>query len=102
MRPEALELPVSSGQKHVNRTPERCMRIISEGDFSREKCRGEGRVEVLVLVFFFSHLSTNRSSTPIRVHARRNIHAHQLLEEQLRRIRDMDLRDLGLGLAILA
>lgn len=61
------------------------------------------RVEGKVLVFvFFSHLSTNRRPTTIRVHARRNIHAHQLLEKQLRRVRDMNLRDLRLRLAVLA
>ena len=36
---------------------------------------------------------------PARKHPRRNVHAHQLLEEQLRRVRDVHLRNLGPVLA---
>jgi hypothetical protein len=48
------------------------------------------------------HLSTHRRTTPVSVHPRSNVHAHQLLEKQLRSVRNMDLRNLGLGLAVLA
>lgn len=35
----------------------------------------------------------------IREHARSNVHGHELLEEQLRRVRDLDLRDALLVMA---
>jgi len=42
---------------------------------------------------------TNTNSTPLREHPRRHIHRTELLEQELRRIRDDDLRDLRLVLA---
>ena len=44
-------------------------------------------------------LLTNTNPTPISKHPRRNIHSRQLLKQQLRRIRNHNLRDLGLVLA---
>jgi len=41
----------------------------------------------------------HRDTTPLGVHPRRDIHARQLLKQQLRRIRDVHLRNLRLVLA---
>ena len=47
-------------------------------------------------------LISNGSTTSRCEHARGNIHTHQFLEEQFRRVRDMQLRNLRTGVAILA
>jgi hypothetical protein len=43
--------------------------------------------------------SADRHARPVGEHARRNVHRLQLLEQQLGRVRDVDLRNLGLVLA---
>lgn len=45
-----------------------------------------------------AHLLPDTVSTALGVHPRRDVHTCQLLEEQLRSVRDVDLRDLGLVL----
>jgi hypothetical protein len=48
------------------------------------------------------HWTTSLLIRPLGIQPSRNIHTLQFLEEQLGRIRDMDLRDLILVVAILA
>jgi hypothetical protein len=49
-----------------------------------------------------TNLITDRCTTSVSVHPRSDVHAHQLLEKKLRCIGDVNLRDLGLRLAVLA